>query len=73
MGCGLFSVVWASPELTPPALSFYSSSFQAGVVDVDRHLLGKKDRRELGTRMTLISPKPDGKKKKSKKGSEHSK
>uniref|UniRef100_A0A8C3BB11 Kinesin-like protein n=1 Tax=Cairina moschata TaxID=8855 RepID=A0A8C3BB11_CAIMO len=46
---------------------------KAGVVDVDRHLLGKKDRRELGTRMTLISPKPDGKKKKSKKGSEHSK
>lgn len=52
---------------------FYFSSFQAGVVDVDRHFLGKKERRELGTRTTPISPKPDGKKKKSGKGSEHSK
>lgn len=43
------------------------------MVDEDRHLLGRKDRWELGTRTTPISPKPDGKKKKSRKGSEQSK
>uniref|UniRef100_A0A8B9B957 Kinesin-like protein n=1 Tax=Anser brachyrhynchus TaxID=132585 RepID=A0A8B9B957_9AVES len=46
---------------------------KAGVVDVDRHLMGKKDGQEFGTRTTPVSPKPDGKKKKSRKSSEQSK
>lgn len=40
---------------------------------MDRHLMGKKDGQEFGTRTTPVSPKPDGKKKKSRKSSEQSK
>ncbi|XP_035172011.1 kinesin-like protein KIF9 [Oxyura jamaicensis] len=46
---------------------------KAGVVDVDRHLMGKKGGQECGTRTTPVSPKPAGKKKKPRKGSEQSK
>ncbi|NXK52392.1 KIF9 protein, partial [Chauna torquata] len=46
---------------------------KAGVIDVDRYLMGEKDGQDFGTRTTPISPKPGGKKKKSRKSSEQSK
>ncbi|NXI75014.1 KIF9 protein, partial [Anseranas semipalmata] len=46
---------------------------KAGLVDVDRRATGEKDGQDLGTRTTPISPKPSGKKKKSRKSNEQPK
>lgn len=46
-----------------PGPCFISSCFQAGVVDVDGHLVREEDGRDFGTRTAPFSSRRGGKKK----------